>query len=84
MIKWGKGGAFAGAHPLFQHDPTTVFCGTASLRAALRRRSIRLGAQTTLSNLVSGYAVLFYESYEVGDGVQLAASTGLETDVIDE
>lgn len=45
---------------------------------------LRLGAQTTLSNLVSGFALLFYQSFGVGEGVQLAASTGLETDVIDE
>ena len=40
-------------------------------------------AQTTLSNLVSGFALLFYHPFEVGDRVQLSAPTGLETGVID-
>lgn len=43
-----------------------------------------LAAQSTLSNLVSGFALLFYQPFEVGDLVQLSAPTGLETGVIDE
>jgi small-conductance mechanosensitive channel len=34
--------------------------------------------------LVSGFALLFYQPFEVGDRVQLAAPTGLETGIIEE
>jgi small-conductance mechanosensitive channel len=33
---------------------------------------------------VSGFALLFYQPFEVGDRVQLSAPTGLETGVVDE
>ena len=68
----------------FHTIPQLHSVGTALLASA-GVTSILFGfaAQTTLSNLVSGFALLFYHPFEVGDRVQLSAPTGLETGVIE-
>ncbi len=62
------------------HSVGTALLASAGVASVL----FGLAAQTTLSNLVSGFALLFYQPFEVGDRVQLSAPTGLETGVIDE
>ena len=69
----------------FNAIPQLHSVGTALLASAgVASILFGLAAQTTLSNLVSGFALLFYQPFEVGDRVQLSAPTGLETGVIDE
>lgn len=69
----------------FSAIPQLHSVGTALLASAgVASILFGLAAQTTLSNLVSGFALLFYQPFEVGDRVQLSAPTGLETGVIDE
>ncbi len=69
----------------FNAIPQLHSMGTALLASAgVASILFGLAAQTTLSNLVSGFSLLFYQPFEVGDRVQLAAPTGLETGVIDE
>ncbi len=69
----------------FNAIPQLHSVGTALLASAgVASILFGLAAQTTLSNLVSGFALLFYQPFAVGDRVQLSAPTGLETGVIDE
>ena len=69
----------------FNAIPQLHSVGTALLASAgVASILFGLAAQTTLSNLVSGFALLLYQPFEVGDRVQLSAPTGLETGVIDE
>ena len=69
----------------FNAIPQLHSVGTALLASAgVASILFGLAAQTTLSNLVSGFALLFYQPFEVGDRVQLSAPTGLETGVIAE
>ena len=69
----------------FNAIPQLHSVGTALLASAgVASILFGLAAQTTLSNLVSGFALLFYQPFEVGDRVQLSAPTGLETGVVDE
>ena len=69
----------------FNAIPQLHSVGTALLASAgVASILFGLAAQTTLSNLVSGFALLFYQPFEVGDRVQLSAPTGLETGAIDE
>ena len=69
----------------FNAIPQLHYVGTAWLAiAGVASILVGLAAQTTLSNLVSGFALLFYQPCGVGDRVQLSAPTGLETGVIDE
>jgi len=58
--------------------------GTALLAGA-GVASIVLGleAQNTLGNLIAGMPLLLYRPFQVGDGVQVTAPTGLETGVVE-
>jgi len=58
--------------------------GTAML-ASVSIASIVVGiaAQSTLGNLIAGFALLFYRPFRVGDQVQLATPKGLMTAVVD-
>lgn len=40
---------------------------------------IGLAAQSTFSNLVAGFVILLYRPFRVGDRIQIAAPTGVET-----
>ena len=63
----------------FNAIPQLHSVGTALLASAgVASILFGLAAQTTLSNLVSGFALLFYQPFEVGDRVQLSAPTGLD------
>lgn len=42
-----------------------------------------LAAQNTLGNLIAGISLLLYRPFEVGDRLQVAAPTGLETGVVE-
>ncbi|HAP40494.1 MAG TPA: mechanosensitive ion channel protein [Nitrospira sp.] len=69
----------------FNAIPQLHSVGTALLASAgVASILFGLAAQTTLSNLVSGFALLLYQPFEVGDRVQLSAPTGLETGLIEE
>ena len=64
--------------------PPLSSLGTAML-ASVSIASIVVGiaAQSTLGNLIAGFALLFYRPFRVGDQVQLAAPKGLVTAVVD-
>lgn len=58
--------------------------GTALLAGAgVASIVLGLAAQSTLGNLISGMTLLLYRPFQVGDRVQVAAPTGLETGVVE-
>ncbi|WHZ23752.1 MAG: hypothetical protein OJF47_002864 [Nitrospira sp.] len=71
---------------LYTHAiPQLRSVGTALLTSAgVASILFGLAAQSTLSNLVSGFALLLYQPFEMGDKVQVAAPSGLETGVVAE
>jgi small-conductance mechanosensitive channel len=64
--------------------PTLRSLGTALLTgASVASIVIGLAAQNTLGSLIAGFSLLLYRPFEVGDRVQIAAPTGVETGVVE-
>ena len=43
-----------------------------------------LAAQSTLSNFVAGFSLIFYRPFRLGDKLQITAPTGVETGVVED
>ena len=43
-----------------------------------------LAAQSTLSNFVAGFSLIFYRPFRLGDKLQINAPTGLETGIVED
>jgi small conductance mechanosensitive channel len=64
--------------------PVLRSLGTALLTgASVASIVVGLAAQNTLGSLIAGVSLLLYRPFEVGDRVQIAAPTGVETGVVE-
>ena len=64
--------------------PALSGLGTASLTSiSLLTVIVGLAAQNTLGNLVAGISLLLYRPFKLGDRLQVAAPTGLETGTVE-
>ncbi|KEP69297.1 mechanosensitive ion channel family protein [Thioclava sp. BHET1] len=43
-----------------------------------------LAAQSTLSNFVAGFSLIFYRPFRLGDKLQISAPTGVETGIVED
>ena len=86
LIRLGQLVIYMMAIILYTHAiPQLRSIGTALLTSAgVASVLFGLAAQSTLSNLIAGFALLLYQPFELGDRVQLSAPTGLETGTVDE
>lgn len=71
---------------LYAHTvPVLDRLGTALLASvSIASIVIGLAAQSTLSNLIAGIALIFYKPFRLGDRVQINAPTGVETGVVED
>lgn len=81
LIQLAQIGVYLVALIFYAHlIPALRSIGTALLAGvSIASIVVGLAAQSTLSNLVSGVALLLYRPFRVGDRLQMNAPTGLET-----
>jgi len=85
LAKFANVLVYLGAFVAYSHVvPTLRNLGWASL-ASVGVLSVVLGlaAQSTLGNLISGISLVLYRPFKLGDRIQVAGPTGMETGVVE-
>lgn len=70
--------AYAHLIPALRNLGTALLAGASVISIVLG-----LAAQSTLGNLIAGFALLLYRPFRVGDRLQVSAPTGVETGTVE-
>jgi small-conductance mechanosensitive channel len=85
IAKLARYGVYAFAFAAYAHFvPALAGVGAASLTSiGVLSLVVGFAAQNTLGNLIAGISLLLYRPFKLGDRLQVAAPTGMETGVVE-